>query len=159
MTTLIHWMVLHSPLTVTEHHHHDQLDLFPDYHRQVPFGTGTSVFYNYIDYRVRNDTGMAFQLVVYVTEKYLCGELRAQRPLAVKYHIAAQNERFVRQNGVVYREGEVWRTCVDKRTGNTLSRQLVRQNHARVLYDESFLPCVEEQQPGPAARGKGSAAP
>lgn len=36
MTNLIHWMVLHSPLTVTEHHHHDQLDLFPDYHRQVP---------------------------------------------------------------------------------------------------------------------------
>lgn len=60
----------------------------------------------------------------------------------------------MRQNGVVYREGEVWRTCVDKRTGNTLSRQLVRQNHARVLYDESFLPCVEEQQPGPAAAGK-----
>lgn len=51
MTNLIHWMVLHTPLTVTEHHHHDQLDLFPDYHRQVPFGTGTSVFYNYIDYR------------------------------------------------------------------------------------------------------------
>lgn len=26
MTNLIHWMVLHSPLTVAEHHHHDQLD-------------------------------------------------------------------------------------------------------------------------------------
>ena len=155
MTNLIHWMVLHTPLTVTEHHHHDQLDLFPDYHRQVPFGTGTSVFYNYIDYRVRNDTDMAFQLVVYVTEKYLCGELRAERPLDVKYHIAAQNECFVRRGGVVYREGEVWRACVDKRTGNTLSRELLRQNHARVMYDESFLPCIKDGQgDGAATRGK-----
>lgn len=42
-TNLIHWMVLHTPLTVTEHHHHDGLDLFPDYGRQVPFGGGTSI--------------------------------------------------------------------------------------------------------------------
>ena len=155
MTNLIHWMVLHTPLTVTEHHHHDQLDLFPDYHRQVPFGTGTSVFYNYIDYRVRNDTDMAFQLVVYVTEKYLCGEMRAERPMDAKYHIAAQNECFVRRGGVVYREGEVWRACVDKRTGNTLSRELLRQNHARVMYDESFLPCIKDgQEDGAVTPGK-----
>ena len=31
-------------------------------------------------------------------------------PLAVKYHIAAENERFVREDGVVYRCGEVYRT-------------------------------------------------
>lgn len=145
MTNLLHWMVLHSPLTVVEHHHHDQLDLFPDHHRQVPFGTGTSVFYNYIDYRVRNDTDMAYQFIVYVTEKYLCGQLRAEKPLDVKYHIVARDERFVRKNGVVYREGEVWRNCVDKRTGNMLSHQLLKSNHARVLYDESFLPYIEEQ--------------
>ena len=144
MTNLLHWMVLHSPLTIVEHHHHDQLDLFPDYHRQVPFGTGTSIFYNYIDYRVRNDTDMAYQFIVYVTEKYLCGELRAEKPLDVKYHIMAQGERFVRKDGAVYREGEVWRNCVDKRTGNLISHQLLRINHARVLYDESFLPYIEE---------------
>ena len=44
-SNLIHWMVLHAPLTITEQHHHDQFDLFPDFGRQVPFGTGTSIFY------------------------------------------------------------------------------------------------------------------
>ncbi len=29
LSNLIHWMVLHSDLTITEHHHHDGLDLFP----------------------------------------------------------------------------------------------------------------------------------
>lgn len=62
-SNLIHWMVLHAPLTITEQHHHDQFDLFPDFGRQVPFGTGTSIFYNYLDYRFRNDTEQTYQLL------------------------------------------------------------------------------------------------
>lgn len=64
LSNLIHWMVLHSELTITEHHHHDGLDLFPDFGRQIPFGTGTSISYNYIDYRVRNDTTNTYQTSV-----------------------------------------------------------------------------------------------
>lgn len=116
-SNLIHWMVLHAPLTITEQHHHDQFDLFPDFGRQVPFGTGTSIFYNYLDYRFRNDTEQTYQLLVHTTPTHLCGELRTDAPLAVKYHIAAENERFVREDGVVYRCGEVYRTMVDKTTG------------------------------------------
>ena len=51
LTNLIHWMILHTPLEITEHHHHDALDLFPDHKRVIPFGTGTSICYNYLDYR------------------------------------------------------------------------------------------------------------
>ena len=61
LSNLIHWMVLHSELTITEHHHHDGLDLFPDFGRQIPFGTGTSISYNYLDYRVRNDSDNTYQ--------------------------------------------------------------------------------------------------
>ena len=69
-------MVLHAPLTITEQHHHDQFDLFPDFGRQVPFGTGTSIFYNYLDYRFRNDTEQTYQLLIHTTPTHLCGELR-----------------------------------------------------------------------------------
>lgn len=137
MTNLIHWMVLHSPLEVVEHHHHDGVDLFPDYGRKVPFGTGTSIFYNYIDYRVFNPTEQPFQLIVYTTDEYLCGELRTTQPLPHAYHIACEGEGFVREDGVVYRVGRVFRTVVDKRTGNTLSKICIKQNHARVLYPVS----------------------
>ena len=67
-TNLIHWMILHSPLTIVEHHHHDGLDLFPDFGRQIPFGTGTSILYNYKDYRFRNDTPLTYQLLVHTGE-------------------------------------------------------------------------------------------
>lgn len=143
-SNLIHWMVLHAPLTITEQHHHDQFDLFPDFGRQVPFGTGTSIFYNYLDYRFRNDTEQTYQLLVHMTPTHLCGELRTDAPLAVKYHIAAENERFVREDGVVYRCGEVYRTMVDKTTGNVLSRELLRRNHARVLYDTAGLEIMDQ---------------
>ena len=138
-SNLIHWMVLHTPLTITEQHHHDQFDLFPDFGRQVPFGTGTSIFYSYLDYRFRNDTEQTYQLLIRTTPTHLCGELRADAPLAFKYHIAAENEHFVREDGVVYRCGEVYRTAVDKDTGNVLTRELLRRSHARVLYDTSAL--------------------
>lgn len=35
-TDLIHWIVPHFPLTIVEHHHHNQLDLFPDFDRVRP---------------------------------------------------------------------------------------------------------------------------
>lgn len=110
-SNLIHWMVLHAPLTITEQHHHDQFDLFPDFGRQVPFGTGTSIFYNYLDYRFRNDTEQTYQLLVHTTPTHLCGE--------------------------------VYRTMVDKTTGNVLSRELLRRNHARVLYDTAGLEIMD----------------
>lgn len=136
-TNLIHWMVLHTPLTITEHHHHDGFDLFPDFGRQVPFGTGTSIFYNYIDYQFRNDTAQTFQIIVYTTEEYLCGEIRAEKELPVKYHIYVKDEKFVREGENIYRIGKVFRKCNDKRSGNLLSEHLLKENHAKVMYEIS----------------------
>ncbi len=50
-SNLIHWMILHTPLEVVEKYHHEQVDMFPDANREVPFGSGTSIVYNYLDYR------------------------------------------------------------------------------------------------------------
>lgn len=138
-TNLIHWMVLHTPLTITEHHHHDGFDLFPDFNRQVPFGTGTSIVYNYLDYRFKNETDVTFQLITYVTDTHLCGELRASDALSVKYHIQTEDEHFVRLDNTVYRRGQVYRTCIDKATGKQLSRELIRDNNAKVMYNTDHL--------------------
>ncbi len=135
LSNLIHWMVLHSELTITEHHHHDGLDLFPDFGRQIPFGTGTSISYNYLDYRFENKTDKVFQLKLWVDEEYLRGELRANAPLSHTFHIHAENEYFSRENGVVYRNGQVFRDVIDPVTGKYIESKLIRTNHARVLYD------------------------
>ena len=135
LSNLIHWMVLHSDLTIAEHHHHDALDLFPDYGRQIPFGTGTSISYNYIDYRVRNDTSNTYQLRLWVDGEYLRGELRAVDPQPHTFHIHAENEYFLREGDVIYRNGQVFRDTIDATTGNVIESQLIRTNHARVMYE------------------------
>lgn len=135
LSNLIHWMVLHSDLTITEHHHHDGLDLFPDFGRQIPFGTGSSVSYNYIDYRFRNDTDMDYQLRLWVDGEYLYGELRAAEQQPHTFNIHAENEYFSREDGIVYRNGQVFRDTIDTATGRIVDSQVIRTNHARVMYD------------------------
>ncbi len=144
-TNLIHWLVLHSPLDIIEHHHHDGYDLFPDYGRQVPFGTGTSIYYNYLDYRFVNNTEQAFQLIVYTTDTHLCGELRTTNVLDTKYHIRAHNEAFVREGDDVYRIGEIYRECVDKASGEVLESKLIKTNHALVMYDTDLIEEITTQ--------------
>ena len=135
LSNLIHWMVLHSDLTITEHHHHDGLDLFPDFGRQIPFGTGTSISYNYIDYRVKNETPNTYQLRLCTDDEYLCGELRSAELLPHTFHVHAENEYFSREEGTVYRNGQVYRDTIDRVTGQILESKLLRTNHARVMYD------------------------
>lgn len=142
-TNLIHWMILHTPLKIVEHHHHDGLDLFPDFNRQIPFGTGTSIMYNYLDYRFYNDTNVTFQLITYVTDDYLCGELRANQRLNNKYHIKCEDEFFSKENGVVYRNNKIYKECIDVKTGNIVSRDIVKISHAKVMYDVQNLNIID----------------
>ena len=138
-TNLIHWMALHSPLEVRERHHHDGLDLFPDYNRQIPFGTGTSISYNYVDYRLYNPTQLTFQLLVWTTQTYLCGELRADGRPEWSYHVRTEGEGFIQEADGVYRVGSIYRDTIDPRTGQRVKRELLGVNHARVLYDTTGL--------------------
>ena len=155
LSNLIHWMVLHSELTITEHHHHDGLDLFPDHGRQIPFGTGTSISYNYLDYRVTNNTSNTYQLRLWLDgetmfagkrqKQYLCGELRADAEQPYTFHIHAENEYFSRQDGIVYRNGQVYRDTIDRITGRVLDSTLIRTNHARVMYECPPEMIIEEK--------------
>ncbi len=148
-TNLIHWMVLHSALVIVEHHHHDGFDLFPDFNRQIPFGTGTSIVYNYLDYRFLNDTDRTYQILVWSDGEYLRGELRADMPQDKSYHIHAENEFFSREDGIVYRNGIVYRDIIDKRTGEYIASEIIRRNHAKVMYDTSHfvISSIEKETP------------
>lgn len=96
-TNLIHWLILHSPLTIVERHHHQLMDLFPDFKRTTPFGVGTSIVYNYLDYRFCNNTDKTCQLVFSMDDTYLKGYLYADKPPQDKYHIKTMDECFVKE--------------------------------------------------------------
>lgn len=139
LANMIHWLVLQSPLTVTELHHHTDA-LFPDSERRVPFGTGTSVFYNNVDYRFRNDTQDTYQLRLWLDETDLCGELRCSRDLPVRYRIEERNHHYAWENGALFRNSEIWKKKIDRATGALQEETLIFCNHSRVLYDISLVP-------------------
>ncbi len=141
LANMIHWLVLHSPLTVTERSEHS-FDPFPDCNRQIPFGTGAAVFYNYVDLQFRNDTQHTFQLRLWTTEADLCGELRVSEALRESYHVFERNARFERTPSGTFRKNEIWRDVIERKTGRRLREELLKTNAARVLYD------VPEPKPG-----------
>ncbi|WP_139981967.1 VanW family protein [Nocardioides litoris] len=152
LANLVHWMVLHSPLTVVERSEHS-FDPFPDKGRVLPWGVGCSIVYNYVDLVVRNDTDTTFQLRTWVGERHLRGELRADRPVDRSYRVEARAEGFTAYGAgaerQVYRHNEIWRTVIDKRTGRTVGEELVKRNHALVTYvpDEALVRPATERAP------------
>lgn len=140
LTNLLHWMILHSPLEIIEYHQHNSIDMFPDYGRQVPFGTGTSIMYNYLDYQFLNRTNQDFQIIVYTTEDYLCGELRSNKEVDYSYHIREENQHFSKESDGYYRNNKIYREIVDKATGKLISKKLLVKNHSKVIYEEKYIP-------------------
>lgn len=140
-TNLIHWMVLHSSLTIIEHHHHNGIDMFPDFGRKVPFGTGTSIMYNNLDYQFYNASeDTTYQLIVYTTDEYLMGELRADKPEKYKIHVKEDYSYFEKeQDNNWYRNNQVTKRVIDKITGNEIASYVVAKNKAKVLYDSNFI--------------------
>ena len=86
LSNLLYWLFLHTPLTVTERFHH-ALDVFPDSGRVLPFGSGATILYNYIDLRARNTTDAPLQLKVWLTDKHLKGQVLSPERIPVKYHV------------------------------------------------------------------------
>ncbi|MBX3282591.1 MAG: VanW family protein [Acidobacteria bacterium] len=137
LSNLLHWMVLHTPMAVAERHHHS-FDPFPDDNRVLPFGSGCGVFYNYIDLRFYNPTDITFQLRVKVGDTHLRGNIFADKAPENTYHIVEKGHRFFRKDGKTWRENEIWREVIDRRTGNIIREECLMQNLAEVKYELNF---------------------
>lgn len=134
ISNLIHWLVMHSPLTVTERYHHS-FDPFPDDGRVLPFGSGATVFYNYRDYQFTNNTKYTFQVNLWLSEKCLEGELRMDTELDYAYHVFEKDHAFLKIDGQFYRKNEIWREKILKfESGRVIDTELVTKNFARVTY-------------------------
>jgi vancomycin resistance protein VanW len=141
LANLLYWMALHTPLEIAERHHHS-FDPFPDEGRVLPFGSGASVFYNYIDLRFKNPANHSFQIRTWVTGKHLKGAIYSDADWGFSYHILEKKHRFVKENYKTFRENEIWRKVVDKRTGNCVEEALLIKNFSEVKYEvleEKFL--------------------
>lgn len=138
LSNLIYWITLHSPLTVTERYRHSY-DVFPDYRRNQPFGSGATCSYNYLDLQITNQTAQTYQLLLYIEEDHLVGEWRSNIPNKEQYRIYEENHHFTREWwGGTIRHNQIFRE-VTSMNGIHLRNEFITENHAITMYDP-FLP-------------------
>jgi vancomycin resistance protein VanW len=139
LANLIFWLGLHTPLTIAERHHHSY-DLFPDDRRTLPFGSGTTIYYNYLDLRLYNPTNQTFRLHLWLSDRFLEGAISSDSALPHTYRIEERNHRFERDGEIWHRKNEIWRLTLDRETGQKLTEELLIRNSSEVRYhvDESL---------------------
>lgn len=139
LANMIHWLVLNSPLEVIELYHHTDA-LFPDERRRVPFGTGAGVFYKNIDYQFKNTSDQKIQILLWLDETDLCGEIRSEKPFTQRYKIVEENHHYIKEGDTYYRVSQIYRIVIDKKTNKETAKELILNNHSRVMYDPSLIP-------------------
>lgn len=129
---LLFWLFAHSPLTITERYRHGY-DVFPDVNRNVPFGAGATLSYNYIDLQVKNETDEPFLLDLWLDEICLNGVLRAAREQEAVYRIEERDHRMNQQFwGGYTRHNRIVQICTFSDGRET--ERLLAENHAIMRY-------------------------
>ncbi|MFD1552140.1 vancomycin resistance protein [Putridiphycobacter roseus] len=131
---LLFWMSMHTPLTIKQRYRHSY-DVFPDVNRKVPFGSGATLAYNYIDLQIYNGSDQAFQLNVWLEKRFLRGSISTEIALKHTYHVFEKEHKFELQWwGGYTRHNEIWRNVIHKVSAET-TEELVTENHAIMMYN------------------------
>ncbi len=135
---LLYWMALHSPLTITERWRHGY-DVFPDVNRTLPFGSGATLAYNYVDLQLYNPSDQPFQINLWLTATHLHGAISAERETGLEYKVYETDHCFRFQWwGGYTRHNRIWRSTSNLITGDE-GVEFITENHAIMMY-EPLLP-------------------
>jgi len=135
----LHTLILHSPLKVTEFHKHSDA-LAPDEGKRVPFSAGTSVRYNHLDYKFKNNTDCDVQLIFQCEGENLHAELRSAKPFPYSYELIEEDHHFKKEGEHYYRNSKIYRLVTDRESGELVDKELILNNHSKVMFDHALIP-------------------
>lgn len=128
---------------MTERYRHSY-DVFPDYRRDQPFGSGATCSYNYLDLQITNQTAQTYQLLLYIEENHLVGEWRSNIPNIEQYRIYEENHHFTREWwGGTIRHNQIFRE-VTSMNGTHLRNEFITQSRCTI---HSFLKILHTKKP------------
>lgn len=139
LANAINNLVLRSPLEITEFNTHSDA-LAPDEGKRVPLSAGTSVCYNYLDYRFRNNTDRDVQLCVWCENETLRAQLRTTEPFDYDYELSEENHCFHKEGDRFYRMSQIYQDKIEKASGKITEHKLILDNKSEVLFDYSLIP-------------------
>ncbi len=133
LSNLLFWLFLHAPLTIVERHTHRNKD-FPTMRDAEPEGVDATVSEGWLDLKVRNETGTAYQIAIGFDETTLTGKLLADSPPRCLYEIEGRDLTYYRERGGIYQEIAIVRSERDARTGALIAEKPLYRNRCRVGY-------------------------
>jgi vancomycin resistance protein VanW len=138
VSNLLYYLALAGGLNVVERHRH-ALDLYPDAGRNVPFGCGATVYYNFADLRFDNPLDGAVRLQLSVDpdgDGQLRGQVCTRVDPGFRVEIYQSMHRFFRapDSGELWRENRVRRRICTP-AGALIADHEVAHNLGRVCYE------------------------
>ncbi|TGM25881.1 vancomycin resistance protein [Leptospira selangorensis] len=135
LANLLYWMTLHTPLIVKERWRHS-FDIFPDSNRTLPFGSGATLSYNYIDLQIRNTTKQTFALHLWIQNGELFGEWKTEFQIPFEYKVYESYHAFhAEPYGGYTRRNTIRRKVISRTTKEEVDDHLVTENIAWMMYE------------------------
>lgn len=131
LSNFLCWIFLHAETRIIERLHHS-MDVFPDSGRVLPFGSGATCLYNFVDLKIQNTSPEPLQLKIWVTDTHLKGQLRAPTPRAASFSVREREHCFIRRGDRYFRYNELIR--IKTQPGRAPVSELLFTNFAPVLY-------------------------
>lgn len=133
LSNLLCWVLLHSPLTVTERHGHRKKD-FPEPKSDAPMGVDAAVAEGWLDLRFQNNTEQSFQIGIFFTEKEIGAAVYTEREPGMRWEVANENLRYCRDKNGIWEEVDVVRTERLREEKGAGKKELVYKNRCRIGY-------------------------
>lgn len=131
LANFLFWIFLHTDVKVVERHYHS-VDAFPDSGRTIPFGSGATIYYNYLDLKIKNISDQSLQIKLWLTDSQLKGQIRSDKPALKKFHLKEANHYFVKHKHRYFRYNEIHRETFIK--GKKVKDEEIIKNFAPVKY-------------------------
>lgn len=145
LSNFLFWMFLHTPLTIVERHPH-RIREFPSPDPNEPDGVDATVSEGWMDLKVKNPTGMTFQIILSFDEPCLYGSILADQVTPRRYDILNRDKRFYRRNGKLYEQVEVCRQEINPKTGQVLSESLLYADVFEIGYPPAWETEIAERE-------------
>ncbi len=134
LTNLLFFSFLHTPLTIIERHGH-KVQETPYYDSNIPFGTDAAVSEGWFDLVIENDSNTTYQIVIEFDDQYIKCKILSDKENKFNYKICSVNGRYLREDGKLYYNNEMYKKITDKNTNKVIEYNLLYTNKYEIKYD------------------------
>ena len=93
-----------------------------------------------MDYRLRNDSDQAIQILLWCDGEDLFGQFRSEHEYPWRYEIVEEDHHFQKEGEKYYRISKIYRITIEKAAGIILKKELILEHQSKGMYDPEVIP-------------------